>query len=144
MGSKEEVKFQDKQINVTENPVLIVGQNPGRQRNNSKTFVNWEGNRSADFLAWCIEGLDNLYLTNACNYQQMTEDRITEGSVELRAKIDVLKPKRIITLGEFASFIVADINPDVPITHFFHPSFMVRFNKDKGEYKEQIRRAISS
>lgn len=142
MGTKKEVKFVDRQINVTKNPVMIVGQNPGRQRKNSQTFTNWEGNRSADFLNWCIESINNLYLTNACNYQQMTEEKIIEGLVELRAKIDVLKPRKIITLGEFASFAIADINPDVEVEHFFHPSFMVRFNKDKGEYRERLRKAI--
>lgn len=138
------IKFSDKQLGTMYNPVFIVGQNPGRQRKGQESHIVWEGNRSSDFLTWCIEGLDNIYLTNVCNYQQMTDDLIKQGAVELRAKIDYLAPKRIITLGEFASFHVAEIDPDVPISHFFHPSFIVRFNKDREEYKEQIRKAITS
>lgn len=74
----------------------------------------------------------------------MTEDRIVEGAVALRAKIDYLQPEKIITLGEFASFTVGEIGPEAPVIHFFHPSFMVRFNKDKEEYKQQLRKAITT
>lgn len=141
---QNQIKFEDKQIKVSENPVFIVGQNPGRQRKDAVTSIVWEGNRSSDFLMECIDGLENIYLTNVCNYQQMTDDLIVEGTTALRAKIDYLQPRRIITLGEFASFHMAHIDPSAPITHFFHPSFIVRFNKDREEYKEQIRKAITS
>lgn len=124
--------------------VMIVGQNPGKQRNGEQTGVVWEGNRSADFLLACLDGISGVFLTNACNYQDPSAEDLLEGSEDLRSAIEVWQPKRVICLGEiaYAAVDALEIVPPSQISVFFHPSFVVRFNKDKDGYKESLVAAV--
>jgi uracil-DNA glycosylase family 4 len=141
----KDVRFKERtKGKIGDNPVLIVGQNPGRQRRGEQTNIVWEGNRSSDLLQWVIAGQDNIYLTNVCNYQEMTPERIEEGVYDLSVLISTLKPRVIICLGAFAHLAVAQLEMKYPIRKFLHPSYIARFNKDRDEYKRKILEAIKS
>ena len=58
-----EVKSKVKLIGKLKNPILIIGQNPGHNRDGTHTGIVWEGNRSANLLLEAIENRQNLILT---------------------------------------------------------------------------------
>lgn len=141
------MKFKDVLVNVTARPVFIVGQNPGRQRKDQQTHRVWEGNRSGDYLMDIIERfeLSNVFLTNACNYQQWTDEHLAEGIDDLELNIQKYQPRRIICLGKKASDAINFImmRDNVLIQHqdiieLPHPSFILRFNKDKTLYESAL------
>lgn len=131
-------KFKNKSIGVIKNPVLIVGQNPGKQRKNEQTFTVWEGNKSSDLLNYVIENQTNVYLTNVCNYQEMTPQRIEDGINDLRALIDELQPVKVICLGAFAHLAVCTLKLNYDVKRLLHPSYIVRFQKDREAYKNDF------
>jgi uracil-DNA glycosylase len=141
---KPNQKYLDVEIKVKKNPIIIVGQNPGRQRKDSKSIVGycWNGNRSADLLLEAIEGQKNLILTNLCQYREMNEDNLFECYVDLQEKCDTLEPSKIICLGDIAFEEVETLNTTAKIYHFEHPSRIVRFQMDKEDYKKRIKEAI--
>lgn len=136
-------RFKEKSFFLGKHPVLIVGQNPGRQRKGEQTEVVWEGNRSSDLLLDVLKDQQNIYFTNVCNYQEMTPERISEGQYDLKVLIEQLEPRLIICLGAFAHLGVVALNTDVPVRKFLHPSFIARFNKDRNEYKRKILEVIN-
>jgi uracil-DNA glycosylase len=140
MGIKtKEVKFNDIKFKVDKNPILIIGQNPGRQRLNEQTFNVWEGNRSSDFLKKCLRSEINYILTNVCNYQLITDERIQEGINDIVSLVDLYKPCKIICLGNFSyQHVKKVLNNDIEITKFNHPSYIVRFNKNKETYERKL------
>lgn len=139
-----DVEFKDKFTSPRRNQVMIVGQNPGRQRMKEKTGIVWEGNQSADLIIEAIRGLeDDVYLTNVVNYQEMDSKRIREGIFHLKRKINRLKPRKIIALGAFSHVAVMSIGSEVPVRKMLHPSFVVRFKKDKQEYIKELREHIN-
>lgn len=140
----ENVRFKEKLLDPLAVPgtVLIVGQNPGRQRRNERTQVVWEGNRSADLVNWILDGQRNVYLTNVCNYQKMTPERIEEGVHDLSVLIITLQPSVIVCLGAFAHLAVAQLEMSYPVRKLLHPSYIVRFNKDREEYKRRFLSAM--
>lgn len=154
MGSEAEtdrLKFKPRWWGkVGKNPVFIVGQNPGKQRIGSDIGVAWEGNRSSDLLKWVIAGQDNLYLTNVCNYRDMTSDNVNECIYDLIDDINDMKPRKIICLGNYANQKVITlwannhIPNDIKIVKLPHPSFIARFNKDREKYKRLFTSLIFS
>lgn len=120
-----------------------MGQNPGRQRRDERTETVWEGNRSADLVNWILDGQVNVYLTNVCNYQKVTPERVEEGMYDLRILISDLKPSVIICLGAYAHLAVASLDVKYPIRKLLHPSYIVRFNKDRDEYRHKFLRAMN-
>ncbi len=143
------VRFKEKAIDVTTNPVLIVGQNPGRQRKGSETCVVWEGNRSADLLAWVLDGQSNIYLTNVCNYQEITPERVAEGKGSLSRLIGDLQPSHVLCLGHWSYKHVIDLQANglIPLNLWIaelpHPSWVARFNKDRSQYRETVIRYLN-
>ncbi len=135
------MKFKDYEINLSKNPIIIVGQNPGRQRKNDSTIngLSWNGNKSADLLFECIGDLDNLLLTNICQYQDMTEEKMYNGYIDLQKKIIKLKPKLIICLGGIAFNEVDTMDVNCDVVKLLHPSYICRFQKDKASYRKNIR-----
>lgn len=140
MGAETEVRFKDKLIGDGNGPVtILVGQNPGRQRKSQQTYVVWEGNRSSDLLLEAISGAQNLYLTNVCNYQQMTDGKILEGLEHIRELVEDLEPRRVICFGQFAYSNVMSLGMNVEVVKLPHPSWIVRFNKDRNLWSETLR-----
>lgn len=140
------MKFEDKPISIFRRPVIVVGQNPGRQRKGQETGVVWEGNRSADFLMDVIERyeLSNLYLTNICNYQDMTTDRLLEGVLDFIDTCVKLQPRKVVALGKIAYDTLSVGKPPLPVQYVPHPSFILRFNKDRQAYTRQLIDALQS
>ena len=120
---------------------IIVGQNPGRQRKDAQTYTAWEGNRSGDFISNGLRNIPNLYLTNVCNYQEMTPERVAEGYSDLRVFYSEQDVKKVICLGLFAAEHVKKMGLPVDVI-MHHPSFVLRFNKDADAYLKRLRREI--
>lgn len=137
MGTQAQVRFAEKSIGELDHPILIVGQNPGKQRKNEETSIVWEGNKSADLLKWVLAGRDNIYLTNICNYREMTPEHIQEGLYDLGILIEQLQPRQIVCLGGISYNYVSKLFEwtDIDIVKLPHPSFIVRFQKDREQYK---------
>lgn len=142
----EKIKFRDKSLDwyTLKPPVFIVGQCPGRQRKHEQTHVVWEGNRSSDLLEEAVEGLGDLYFTNICNYQDPTLEEVHEGMLDLERKIVKLNPRKIICLGEYAYSRVIQLPGMEDVVKLPHPSFIMRFHKNKQEWIQQLRKAITT
>lgn len=148
-----EVKAKPRFINVSEFPVLIVGQNIGHNRDGTHTGTAWEKNRSAKLLNEAIKGYDNLILTNICNYTVVNHEHLIEGYEDLRDLTKKYTPKKIICLGDYSfqhmkilmtmKFVRAGKAQLVAVYKRHHPSYITRFNKDKKEWIEDIRGIIS-
>ena len=143
MSTANSSKFQIKASNpLSPHPVMIIGQNPGRQRKAHQTGVVWEGNRSGDFITEVCEdyGLDNVILTNVCNYQEMTAERIEEGLNDIVNMTMMFQVRKFVCLGDFAYNHLKTIGVD-PIK-LEHPSFILRFNRNREEYINRLVKAV--
>lgn len=128
-------------INVSNNPIIIVGQNPGRQRGGVTEKVCWQNNQSADLLCEAIKGRDNIILTNVCQYRDMTLGNLKKGVEDLERLIKEVKPRKVISLGTIASIKVLGIlldNPSFRVISLHHPSYVVRFNNDRTEWINKL------
>ena len=103
---------------------MVVGQNPGRQRKKDQTFTAWEGNRSGDLIQQVVVGIPNLYLTNVCNYQEMTPEHMAEGYSDLRVFFSENDVKKVVCLGLFAAEHVKKAGLPVDVI-MHHPSCAV-------------------
>lgn len=134
-----------RKIFVTKNPTFIVGQNPGHEKDFTHSGFAWERNRSAKFLAESIDDYINLFLTNVCPYIDLTPVNISRGVEILVKDVQEYSPKKIICLGSVAYdnvMILKDthrINPNTEIFRLDHPSYVLRFKKDKRKWDRDIR-----
>lgn len=138
-------------IGVGEHPTLIVGQNPGHNRDGTHTGKVWEKNRSARLLHESLDGRENIILTNICNYTEINQDRLIEGYNDISNLVYRYKPTRIICLGTYAyDHITAMCTARLIKPHGFsiaiyklnHPSYIARFNKDKDEWINKVREIL--
>ena len=141
MGVKTEVKFQPYGTELAQGSItVVVGQNPGRQRNGEQNNVAWCGNRSGDLMMEVAARIPNLYLTNVCNYQEMNNDRIQEGLRDIRNFLLMNRVDKIVCLGLFAYENIKSIDTgNIPVKVFHHPSFVLRFNKNPEQYKRRLK-----
>lgn len=140
-----EIKFTAKIIGqLSENGgVFIVGQCPGKQRKSADTRVVWEGNRSGDFISKILAQETNIYLTNVFNYwidRPIDDEIIKRGISEFADVINLYKPRRIICLGNFSFKLISKAMEEsgIEIVELPHPSWWLRFNKDKDEYTQKL------
>jgi len=147
----EKLKIQ--LLNVAEHPTLIVGQNPGHNRDGTHTGTVWEKNRSARLLHEAIDGRDNIILTNICNYTEITPERLSEGMFDISKLIRKYKPENIICLGEYAfrhieamcaGRMIRPSGYSIAIYKLHHPSYIARFNKDKDEWINKVREILDN
>jgi uracil-DNA glycosylase len=133
-------------VEVSEHPIMIVGQNIGHETDGTHTGVVWEKNKSAQLLWAAIQNTPNLYLTNACNYTEMTDRYMEEGLYDLIDAIDSLKPLKIICLGNVAKDMVYRIpyaiTDNIKFKFLVHPSYVLRINMNQEEYINQIKEAL--
>lgn len=142
-----DVRYRDVFIRVNKNPVIIVGQNPGNQRKGTYNGECWNGNKSADLLNLTIEGQKNVVLTNICQYKNMNSEYLREGIDDFNCLINELKPKRVIVLGNFSMRVIDSASKRKEVKTSFtvgfykkqHPSYIVRFGKDKQKWMEELR-----
>jgi hypothetical protein len=137
-------------IKVKKNPTIIVGQNPGKTREGKYSPYVWDGDtRTSNLLREAVKGHGNLILTNICNYQKIDLDTRIEGWQDFIEMFNQYQPKKIICLGEYAfrdiemlattKRIRASGNSGTAIYKLQHPSYIVRFNKDREEYIKEKR-----
>jgi uracil-DNA glycosylase len=130
--------------------IIIVGQNPGHNRDGTNTGTVWEKNRSARLLWSAIGESQNIILTNICNYTDMDEEKIHEGLTDLKDLMNEYKPAKVIVLGDFAykwlkfSLYSSAYKPEETVSVFklHHPSYIARFNKGSEEWKKKVRRLL--
>lgn len=136
-------KFKTKSVAVSDNPVFIVGEKPGRQRLGEETMTVWESNRSGDFMDSVLDESVNVFVTNICNYQEWNIDHRLEGIADLIADYKKLKPRKIIALGCISYDICNHLFlGGCKIVMLTHPSFVLRFNRDIDGYKEKLLKEI--
>jgi len=138
-----EDKYLPLAIEVEERPTIIVGMNPGKTRNGKYSPYVWDGDTpTSNLLREAVESYTNIVLTNVCNYQTLTDENMRQGIEDLKQMIDDLEPKKIICLGSYAHDGINKINPICEVVKLNHPSYIVRFNKDKQEYINKIREEL--
>lgn len=149
-----EIGLIKKLVLLTDRPVFIVGQCPGRQRKNDTVDYVFHGNRTGDFIEEIIDEIDSpqrIFLTNVTNYQiDIKTERhlkfyIEKGLAELIGHAEHFKPRRIIALGDFAYNKIIDLTSlsyFIPVRKLQHPSFILRFNKSRDMYKTNLKQLI--
>lgn len=131
------IKFKPKFIGLIENPIIIVGEKPGRTRDNSTYSL--QGNKTGDFIDEAIGNKTNIILTNIVNhfYHGKFDDQyVGEGVLDLMNLIETYTPRKIITLGEHAKkWTLSIVDIKCPIISMSHPSWINRFqSKYRHEY----------
>lgn len=146
--TKQPKKFEVKMIGVDTEPVMIIGQNPGRQRKGAETGIVWEGNRSGDFISDIIKDheLENVILTNVCNYREMTDEGVEEGFMDICRLGEKYNVKKVICLGMVAWGVMTLEGgaENVEVVSLPHPSYILRFNKDREAYIDRLVKEILS
>lgn len=139
-----EDKYLPLAIEVEERPTVFVGQNPGKTRKGKYSEYVWDGDtRTSSLLREAVDGYTNVVLTNVCNYQVMSDEHLQEGLIDLQKMIEDLEPKKIVCLGGFARRHVLSLKPECKVVSISHPSYIVRFNRDKEQYINNIRSQLS-
>ena len=140
MGVRTEVVFKPLILGELDNPVFIIGSNPSRKSNSGTA---WVGSKSARFLTNCLEGLENIYLSNVCQHQDMTPGRIQSGLKVLENAVTKYRPRKIICLGNFANFYVQGLSLKIDTVMLLHPSYIVRFKSNRRKsYRRKLRKEI--
>ena len=128
------IKFIPTFIGISENPTIIVGEKPGKTRNNS--FQALQDNDAGDFINEAISGHKNIILTNVVNLLYKGPfDRnigIADGVLDLISLVEQFAPRKIITLGDYAKEYVSSIKTQCKIVSMPHPDWI---NKLPGNYK---------
>ncbi len=140
------MKFQTRLLKPSKKKkVMIVGMCPGRQRKRVKKVIVFHGNKTGDFVEEILKDQENIFLTNIFNeYVDKIDDLIIQnGLFKLERDIENHKPEVIICLGRFAQKYVDKMNiVNIRIHFILHPSYIIRFGKDKNIYKESILKII--
>jgi hypothetical protein len=141
------IKFSPRKVNITKNPVFIVGEIPGRptkENHLQKQYNVWTGNKGASLILRATNGKNNIYLTNVCNYytEDMNDLIWLDGIGELLHDIEKYKPSKIICLGQLSYETMMASNQH-NLIKFDHPSYIIRFkNKNKQSYINKIRKEL--
>lgn len=134
------IKKIPKLIDVTERPVIIVGEKPGKTRVPCQYAL--VGNRTGDFVAEAIEGLPNIILTNVVNilYEgNFNGLGLREGLTDLHELINTYKPRKIICLGSVAKKYVK-APAGCMVSYMPHPSYINRFkSSERSHYIKHLR-----
>ena len=147
-GVNLKIPYSYRKIEVSEKPIFIIGLSPGRQRLKERNYEVFHGNQSGDLIEEIIKDKVNILLTNIFNYyvDEITSDLINEGLLNVLKLIKIHKPYKVICLGNFSfqhvSKLIKDEDLDIELTKLQHPSFIIRFKKDRKQYinmfKEQL------
>ncbi len=137
---------------------LIVGEAPGTEEDQiGEPFVGHAGKLLDNMLAAIqLKRGDNVYLANVLKCRP-PDDRdphdveVTECSPFLKRQIELIKPKLILALGEFAaqSLLQSDNTiagmrgqllkyNDIPVIVTYHPAYLLRNLADKSKAWEDL------
>lgn len=139
-----EVKAVPRNVGMKKDPIFIIGQNIGHEGDGSHTGTVWEKNKSALLVNEIIGDRENLFLTNICNYTVVTPDRLREGIEDIKTAMLIYGCKKVICLGSIAYQNLIMFDTKARIVHFAHPSFIIRFNKDRDKYIRTMRGELDS
>lgn len=144
-------KFKSRKINIQNKNkiIMIIGICPGKQRKNNSNFEVFHGNRTGDFIENIIKNKKNIYLTNILNYTHkstLSNREIELAKLKLRIKINIIKPIKIICLGNTVKKILLSMINEEKVKCIFleHPSFILRFNKDIENYKNKFEKELEN
>lgn len=148
-----EDKYLPLEIEVDKYPIMFVGMNPGKTRKGKYSSHVWDGDTlTSNLLREAVEPYTNIVLTNVCNYQEVSEEKLNEGMNDLLQLVLRLKPRKIICLGDFAYKHVEELRmnggemyqryAERHVIKLPHPSYVVRFNKNRQEYINKIRKEL--
>lgn len=118
---------------------------PGKQRKRVKKKPVFHGNKTGDFVEEILKDEENIFLTNVFNkyIDKITDTIISNGVYALQRDIEQQKPALIICMGRFAEKHIAKLQiENIPIISIVHPSYIIRFGKDKNIYKQTILKLI--
>ena len=100
--------------------ILFIGEAPGKWEDQQGIpFVGKAGKLLDEFLQTISLRLNDIYIANILKYRPPNNrdpnpEEIKAHTPFLIQQIDIIKPKIIITLGNYATrFILADCNPDM-------------------------------
>ncbi len=140
-------KFEPKFIEVSSNPVIIVGERPNTTRDGSRFAL--QGNRTGDYVTEAILGFSNIILTNVTNYLYPGDFRkdttLGDGVLELMQLVETYQPSKIICLGGIAYEYAPRGNHK--IIKLLHPSWVNRFMSSEREhyikqFRDELRKSI--
>ena len=145
------MKFETRTHNKTEDndkTIFIIGHCPSKQRKKDSTRKVFEGNAVGDLIQEIIKDFENIHLTNIINeyVPEITEELYIKGSEELLDEIKTLKPYKAICLGDIAkkhlTKLIKNENLEKELITIHNPGYILRFNKDKEEYKTKFKEKL--
>ena len=153
------IKFELRRVGSAANPIFFVGVAPGRQRKKEQTRKAWEGNKSSDLMNDATKHCKNAVYTNISNEYIPTrkisidDDAIIAGSKKLASLILHYKPHKILLFSTFTARAFkkhvqsnAQLSTHIENTAIIelqHPSYVLRFNKDKTAWIKEVQHAIT-
>lgn len=151
------LKFKPREIGLSKTKftaTMIVGICPGHQRKKDQNLFVLSGNRIGDLVDEAIKNHNNIYMTNIFNdyYPEIKDKKypetaVNEGKNQLVKNINRIQPKKIICLGTYAlkhaTECVKKCKVKRPsICMILHPSYIIRFNKDRNKWKQQLQKEL--
>lgn len=141
------MKKQPKLINVSLEPIIIIGEKMGKQRK-GKDKCALEGNRTGDFVHEAIGDKQNIILTNIVNYYYEGKfnpgKHVVEGLEDLQELINFYEPCKIICLGTISYGYMKALKIKCPVVHLPHPSFINRFlSSQRQDYILKLRNELN-
>lgn len=128
--------------------VVIIGERPNIPRKNVDIYRALHGTRSADLIETIVKDINRpTILTNMINYyikkRKLSKKDIVKAYEELHELVDMNQVVGFILLGRFSQRHFIEFCKEYygyTLTHVFiyHPSYIIRFNKDIKEYATMI------
>jgi len=125
-------------IKIGKSPILVVSQNPSYYRDESCTHV-WGGldKLPSKFKEELKEQLNSVYVTNVVKCSTFKNEAPRPAHVKacqkwLLKEIQIIKPKKIVALGNFAckffnvKFDEVGYWNNIPVFGLMHPQYVIR------------------
>lgn len=127
--------------------IVVVGEMPHRRA--SSTTSPFTLGRTGAFMqeVLILNNINNVVLTNAIlEYAtRPTDADLAKGVESLTDIISTFKPERVICLGSLSRTIMEEVGRpfNFSIHHLPHPSWVLRFNRNVSQYREELIKLLS-
>ncbi len=118
-----------------------------RLRNNFKLILGLRNISDSEFINYLMK--NNVFLTDAIKCRPLSKDDIPsmrENCVYiLLNEITILKPEIVVAFGKTATRSLKELKPKIhvgTILKFYHPNYIVRFERGKIEFYRRVLRQI--
>lgn len=133
--------------------IMFVLQSPHYTHNKNYLHVCCFGIKQQPYgkTGWFIEEVfkqmkktkENYYFTNIVKCSQNNSEMLTDEMKQncityFKEELDLVKPKKIIALGNYSFKLLKSLNLDIPIFKFYHPSFCIKNNISIEEYAKKL------